>query len=190
MVESKEDAILRAALSCFVDGGFHGSVVPAIARAARVGTGTIYRYFAHKEALGNAVFRRCKMSLGERLQAPTSGAHTPRQRFGELWQRLARFAREEPEALAFVELHHHQSYLDDESRVAARAASEPLERFFAEAAASGVVKRLPPQLLGAMVWGAFVGLLKAARQGHVELTAEVIAESEACCWDLVAGGRP
>ena len=38
----------------------------------------------------------------------------------------------------------------------------------------------------AFVWGAFVGILKANLLGHLELTDEIVAGMEHCCWDAVA----
>lgn len=56
----KREAILAAALGLFVERGFHGTAVPEVAARAGVGAGTIYRYFASKEALVNALYQREK----------------------------------------------------------------------------------------------------------------------------------
>jgi AcrR family transcriptional regulator len=64
----KRDAILAAALELFAERGFHGTSVPEIAERARVGAGTIYRYFPSKEALVNALFRAQKLELGRTFQ--------------------------------------------------------------------------------------------------------------------------
>ena len=53
---SKHEAILDAALALFVERGYHGTAVPAIAERAGVAAGTIYHHFESKEQLVNAVF--------------------------------------------------------------------------------------------------------------------------------------
>ena len=51
----KAEAILGAALELFVDRGFHGTSVPSVAERAGVASGTIYHYFASKEAIIGAI---------------------------------------------------------------------------------------------------------------------------------------
>lgn len=63
--KSKESRILQAAVSVFAEKGYHGSSIADIAGAARVATGTIYLYFAHKEDLLTALFQR---TLGRYLE--------------------------------------------------------------------------------------------------------------------------
>ena len=88
-------------------------------------------------------------------------------------------------ALAFLELHHHASYLDAKSR----AVQQQLEAFvtavFRRAQAREEIKPLPPMVLMVLVMGAFVGLVRASWEGHLELTPEVIAEGERCVWEMI-----
>ena len=63
----KGEAILAAALDLFVERGFHGTSVPSVAERAGVAAGTIYHYFASKEALVNALFKRWKGEISTRV---------------------------------------------------------------------------------------------------------------------------
>ncbi len=99
----KRKAILRAALKVFAQGGGNGTAIPAIAERARVGTGTIYRYFASKEALVNELYREQKEALGVRLTSNIDMSAEPHALFADNWDRLVAFAREEPEAYRFLE---------------------------------------------------------------------------------------
>jgi len=49
------DRITGAALQCFADQGYPGTSVAAIAAAAETAPGNVYRYFASKQALFDAV---------------------------------------------------------------------------------------------------------------------------------------
>ena len=60
---SRRERLLDAALELFAERGVDATPVPSIARAAGVGTGTLYRYFPSKEALANEVYRRCRRKL-------------------------------------------------------------------------------------------------------------------------------
>jgi len=51
----RREVILRAAKRVFADHGFHATKMAAVARAAGVSYGTVYSYFAGKDALFHAV---------------------------------------------------------------------------------------------------------------------------------------
>src|SRR5687768_1361146 len=92
----KRAAILEAALELFVERGFHGTAVPEVAERAGVGAGTIYRYFASKEALVNELYQREKSMLSTRVLREFPIASSAREQFGTLWRRLAAYAKDEP----------------------------------------------------------------------------------------------
>lgn len=54
-MQDRRDSILDAARAAFAKGGFEGTSIADIARAAGVSDGLVYRYFANKRDLLNAV---------------------------------------------------------------------------------------------------------------------------------------
>src|SRR4051812_46371152 len=113
--DRRED-ILESALELFAERGFHGTAVPAVAEAAHVGAGTIYRYFASKEALVNVVYKRWKTALAYAIVTDFPFHATAREQFHAFFSRTIDFAAEHPRAFKFLELHHHAPYLDERSR--------------------------------------------------------------------------
>jgi len=181
----KRDAILDAALELFVDKGFHGTAVPEIAERASVGAGTIYRYFTSKEAVVNALYQQYKGELTALVMRDFSLDAPAKQLIHHLWTRLADFARRKPRAYAFLELHHHSTYLDETSLAIERRILDMGVRFVQAAQQRGELKPLPPMLLLAIVTGAFVGMVRKAWEGLLELTPEVIAGGETCAWEAI-----
>src|SRR3954469_10186928 len=112
----KAEAILDAALELFVERGYHGTAVPAIAERAGVAAGTIYHHFASKEEVVNAVFRIWKQRIAREVHAGFPATDSPREQFRTMWQHMARFALEHRAAYTFLEFHHHASYLDDANK--------------------------------------------------------------------------
>lgn len=181
----KRDAILDAALQLFVDKGFHGTAVPEVAERAGVGAGTIYRYFVSKEALVNALYQQYKGELTALVMRDFTLDAPARQLVHQLWTRLADFAKRKPRAYAFLELHHHSTYLDEQSLAIERRILDMAVRFIGVAQTRGELKPLPPMLLVAIVTGAFVGMVRKAWEGLLELTPEVIAGGETCAWEAI-----
>ena len=125
----KREAILAAALALFVERGFHGTAVPELAERAGVGAGTIYRYFASKEALVNELYRIQKLRFGQIATDDFPATAPTREQFRVLWMRMVRFAIEDPQAIVFLELHHHGPYLDPTSHAIEEGVLAPAYAF-------------------------------------------------------------
>jgi len=190
LVDDKRRIILDAALVAFADRGYHGTAVPEVAAAAGVGTGTLYRYFASKEALVNELYRDAKARLRAALLDNTPGLDLSQgdiaeQWFTLLWKRLGAFARAEPDAFRFLEMQDHVAYLDAQSRQVELAVLTPLymagKRLRDRSSGDASV-----DVLIALLWGAFVGLIKASRLGYLKLDDHQLEQAGAACWRMIA----
>ena len=164
----KREAILAAALELFNERSFNGTPMPLVAERAGVGAGTIYRYFESKEALGNAVFRECKLALQRHLAGAARGGLTPREEFRAMWRGLWEFFRDSPAAFRFLETHNHGSYLDASSRDQRRDVRRD-RRIRAPRSGRRRHPQGGPAVLIAMAFGAFIGLVKEAEAGRFAL---------------------
>ena len=177
--------MLAAALELFERDGFGNVAMSRIATSAGVAAGTIYTYFRSKEELANTLFRRSKIALaGELLGAPTDG--DARGDFGRFWRSLIHFATTQPVALSFLENHRHDVYLDDESRALAARIDAGATEFVRHGQRSGEIRPGPPEALVALVFGAFVGLLRAGHEGRLPVDEELLAGMEGTVWGLLA----
>lgn len=182
----RRDAILDAALECFVTQGYHGTAVPEVAKRAGIAAGTIYHYFTSKEVLVNALYRKWKGVIARRVFTAFPGGAPVRQQFSTMWCEMVEFALAHPSAFAFLELHHHASYLDAESLAAENGLKEFGALMVKRAQAEGVVKPGSVHLLMELVFGAFIGMMRAHWEGRVALTDEDRELAERACWDTIA----
>jgi AcrR family transcriptional regulator len=187
---TKRDAILTAALELFAQRGYHGTAMPDVAALAQVGTGTIYRYFDSKELLVNEVFRAAKILLRDFLLARVRLDLPPREAFGLLWQALYAFARTHPMEFRFLELQDHVPYLDDRSRNVELQVLAPIWAYCVGSRRNGISRDMPAEALMAMIWGAFVGLLKAEHTGHIRLDESIVRAAEQAAWASFSAGSP
>jgi TetR/AcrR family transcriptional regulator, repressor of fatR-cypB operon len=183
----RRQAILAAALELFAERGFHGTAVPEVAERAKVGAGTVYRYFENKEALVNALFQHWKGEYGRFLLAGLPVGAPFRTLFHEAWRRMGEFARKHPKVVQFLELHHHGDYLDVKSHEAERQVLEPLKQFVEAAQAQRALRAGSPEILMTIVYGAFTGLLRASAQGFLTLSQQTLDEMEQCVWEAIRG---
>lgn len=188
VVEDKRQAILDAALALFAEQGFHGTAIPEVARKAGVAAGTIYRYFDSKEAMVNVLYCEWRDRAQAFVLDGFDPTRPPRDQFGYYWRRLMEFALKHPKAIAFLDFHHHQPYLDAKSLEKEKAGRATLKPFIEAAQESGVLKRIQPEIIMAITIGALIGLVKSAREGNVTLNPQSIADAEAVCWSGISLG--
>jgi AcrR family transcriptional regulator len=181
----KAERILDAALELFAERGFHGTAVPLVSERAKVGAGTIYRYFESKEALVNALYRRSKQAVIDSVLADFPLSAAPREQLASFLRRLIRFARENPAAFRFLEHHHHAPYLDARSREVEESAMVLVKGLLAETSRRGLTKNVDPTLLAALVWGGVVRLVKEAEDGKIVLDEPTLAAAEQVLWEAI-----
>ena len=189
LTDDKRRRILDAALRVFAARGYEGTSVPDVADAAGVGTGTLYHYFRDKAALVNEVYRDAKLRLRAALldglpELDVYRFDEAERWFGELWARLAAFAAAEPDAFRFLEMQDHVPYLDAKSREVELSVLAPL--WLAGRKLRQQMKGAAPvDVLIALLWGAFVGLVKASRLGYLKLDAKSLAHARDACWRMI-----
>jgi AcrR family transcriptional regulator len=182
---NKHDAILDAALGLFAERGFHGTAVPLVAEKAGVGAGTLYRYFESKEALVNALYQREKTRFGMEIMLSLDLSAPIRRQFHDMWHRMAKFVADHPTSVAFLELHHHGAYMDAASKAVEARVTEPIRAFIVEAQKKQILKAIDPDVLMAIVYGAFVGLQRSSWEKRLDLTPQALEVAENCVWEAI-----
>ena len=185
MASTKRDDILEAALALFAERGFHGTSVPELAKVANVGPGTIYRNFENKEALVNALYRHWKGQLIHEVFLAVPEDLPWRRRFRALWRNLFRFAKDNPGAIDFLDLHHHGGYLDPQSQAVEAQSAATFLALVMSGQGDEVIVDLNPAALLAMVYGAFLGLVRAEAEGYVVLDDAFIGAAEERIWAMI-----
>jgi len=184
------DVLLDAALAVFDELGYAATPVPVIAQRAGVAVGSIYRYVSGKEQLANELYRREKRRMAMALFDGVDLDTAPADVFRTVWDRLGRFAAEHPAALGFLELHHHDPYLDDESRALAAQVDATVGGLLARWQAAGAVRPGDPELLTAQVFGGFVGVVRQCRATGRPIDHHLAELTRDAAWGLLAAPAP
>ncbi|MBA3542079.1 MAG: TetR/AcrR family transcriptional regulator [Deltaproteobacteria bacterium] len=185
VVSDKRDAIMQAALDLFVERGFFGTAVPEIAERAGVGAGTIYRYFDSKEALVNAIYRQEKVMFAQVVINQFPATVATREQFRSLFMRMATFAAAHTRSFVFLELHHHASYLDAESRAVEERMLALFSGVVVAAQARGELKAGDPRLLMGIIMGAFIGIIRSCVEIDQPLDQADWKLAEQCLWEAI-----
>ena len=191
--KSKRDKILQAALDLFTDQGFHGAPIAEIAQKAKVGSGTIYRYFANKDdlivGLSQIIHKRIRghILLGYSLQKPVY------ERFQHLCSHLLRYFIAHPQEFRYVEQFHNSPYgisLRREQIQDSTQEDTPFLLLFEQAVQQQAIKDLPVSVLYALVFGPLICAARDHILGLVVLDEPTISQCVDACWDGVKISRP
>ena len=179
------DSLLDAALTTFDALGYSATPVPIIAGRAGIAVGSVYRHFASKEELANALYRREKQRLADALFRDLDPDQPAEVVFTRIWERLSEFAVAHTEALCFLELHHHDAYLDAASRELAASSDRQIAELVTTWQARGEIRAGDPLLLHVQVFGGFVAVLRQVRMRGGPVTRAVGVSTLEPAWGLL-----
>jgi AcrR family transcriptional regulator len=175
----KRAQILEAASRIFATGVYHLVTMDEVASAARVGKGTLYRYFPSKEDLYLAIVDEAFGLLIRRLEAERSAAAPPAVALERMIAAIVdTFAHHLP---SFRLIHRGEGRLFLRKKEVIRARRAHIARVLAEVLDRGVEagafrkvdRTLAPSMLIGMVWGT---TLNHAEDTPAELLAPRITD--------------
>ncbi|MBY3625161.1 TetR/AcrR family transcriptional regulator [Acinetobacter sp. CUI P1] len=185
MSTNKQEEIYKAALKLFAKRGYDGTTVPMIAEAAKVGAGTIYRYFESKESLVNSLFQKVVMEFSETIKTDFPASNEIREQFRHVFYQMVGFAKSNIYALLFIDSHAESYYLNEKSRSVFEGFMNFLVAIIESGKERGVFSTLPSNALICIVYGAFVSFFKEIQHGKIIETPELIEGIERSCWNAL-----
>ncbi len=132
--KNKPDAIIAAALGLFSKNGF-SAPMSQVAAQAKVGMGSIYRYFKDKDELIHAVSEHVELELQNILRDQLDAALSDRQQFIQLIVSLMKYLEHHPQEFNFLEQYYSSPYSIDKKKGEvhprrSRRPNQPLRQFF------------------------------------------------------------
>lgn len=183
--ETKIDVIFEATLTIVLKTGFNGLKMADVAKAAKLGTGTLYIYFKNKEVLINRLYFTIKKKTMEQLLEVFNPEETFQRSFKKLWYNYLQISMNEPERMIFIEQFVRSSYLTKKTKEQSDRLLKPLEKFLKVGIQHGLVKNLPPELLLGQLLGPIYEIVKLHFDEKMKITPKLIDESFNMAWDSI-----
>lgn len=178
----KTSAILAASLKLFNENGFHATPISLIADTAKVGAGTIYRYYKNKNDLINALYKQTKKKMIVYVSAGISDDLPIRDLFYRIWTRTVRFCIENPKEILFLEQFANTPFITSETRNETLMLFAPIVELYNKAVAQKVIAPIPLNVIRASLQGTTVTLFKMSMADNFKLTTEIIDQSFESFW--------
>lgn len=183
---NRREEILDAALKLFAEQGYAGTPVPEIAREVGLAVGGLYRYYASKELLANAVYQRAMLRCTDALLEGFERLVDVKARFHHLWQKMHLFAMESPDDFVFLELHNHSTYLNMKSEQADARLNQVLDEYVRFGQKKGSIRKFEPPLVISIVLNIYLGYFKSVQYDELKNRAASLKEAEHAAWRAIA----
>ena len=182
----KQQAILDATLELIGERGFHGTPMSAIADRAGVGAGTIYRYYASKDDLINALYVREKGRINAQILAGYRPDMPTREAMLLMWRNALETRACQEGAFRFLEQYYNSPFIgDDTRRVREQMMREYLD-IIERGVKEGVLRDLPRPVILSLMLGPVANLATAARLGDIELDDAMSRSAFEAVWRSIA----
>lgn len=182
----KKTVILKTTLELISEQGFVGTPMSQIAQRADIGMGTIYRYFKNKDDLLNALYIDIKKKIADYSLRNYPENMPVRDGFKQLLGNLIRYFKDNPAVLSFMEQYVNSPVITAATREEGMRIAEPFEDLYRRAKEQNLLKEMPFEMLGALLNGAAISLVKLYLASQDGLDEESLAQGLDAMWDMIA----
>ncbi|MGQ3014912.1 MAG: TetR/AcrR family transcriptional regulator [Flavobacteriales bacterium] len=156
----KKQAIFDATLRCVLRTGFGGLKMAAVAKEARVATGTVYLYFRNKEDLINALLLHVKAEIHTAMMQDVETDDPFFTAFKKSMINYIDFCYGSPEKMIFIEQFYRSSYLYPETAAEIEQLALPVLNMLRSARNEMLIKDIDRELMLRQLLGASNEIIK------------------------------
>lgn len=175
---------MQAALKLLVENGTQATPMSAIARAAHTGMGTIYHYFATKEALINAIYVYVKEEQLRSVPVPAVNASI-KHRFDHYYLGMLTYLIAQPDHFRFMNQYYNSPILTAETHEEGRLAFAPIANLLTSGREQGLVKDMELDELFEFLYGGIMGFVRWVVTSQKAVTKQSLENQLRIAWDAI-----
>lgn len=181
---AKKQLILQATLKLITDHGFQGTPVSLIAKEAGVGAGTIYRYFASKEAIFTELYDRIQLDLHAATMTAIPADVGVRDEFRLKWLNILHYFLDHPYEARFLEQYSASPPFINPAVIAERdRRNAHLKVLIARGVATGAIREVDYHAVAVLLWGTVFQLHQLQATGTREVDQNLIDDVFGVFWE-------
>lgn len=172
----KREAILKTALTLFVERGFFGTPTSLISREAGVATGTLFFYFRTKEELIDTLYLQVKAKAADAMCRGLEKEKDTKARLNRIGHNAVAWGTENKEEMKFMEQFAHSPFVSTSAQEEGMSRFAFLQDLVMEGIREGVIRDYDPQLLVYMMASSLSGLISRVAAAGSPLEREAIID--------------
>lgn len=181
--DQKIEQIYRATLALVAEKGLAGITMGEIAKAANIGTGTLYIYFKSKDELINSLFTHCRKSSAEIYFKNYDVEEPFKIGFKTIWQNLLKYRMERFEEAVFMEQCYHSPFVTESNKEISKKLLQPLYALMERGKKENLIKDVDTFLLLTFMVGSLTEVVKHSHFSGRRITKAVVEKMFQLCWD-------
>lgn len=181
--ETKINKIFEATLRLVKQNGLSGTTMQAVAKEARLATGTVYIYFENKEALISSLFDVCIENSARDFFKNYDTALPFKIGFHTIWMNILRHRLAFFEESIFIEQCFHSPYIDDVTKANLKKKFDPLMELMKRGKQEHLIKDIDTFWLLTYMISFINEIAKRVTYYNKKLTQAIIADNFQLCWD-------
>lgn len=181
----KEQQIFDASLALIEQVGLAGVSMEAIARKAKMATGTVYIYFKSKEELLNALYLHTKLIFAQSILKPCAPGAPVRLCFQQVCMDYMRYLMQHSAELVFMHQFGNSAYLSEAVKDTTLQYIQPLFRLMEKGKEELLLKELDTLYMIAFLNGTMSSVAGQLKNSGKRVTEKDFALAASLCWDAL-----
>jgi AcrR family transcriptional regulator len=181
--ENKINRIYKATLKLVRQNGLAGTTMQAVAKEAKMATGTLYIYFQNKETLVANLFNECMKESAAVVFKGYDVAAPFKVGFRTIWINVLRHRVANFDQTIFLEQCFHSPFIDENTRNVAKKLFYPLRDLLERGKKEKLIKDIDTFWLVSFVMGYINEVAKRITYHRKKLTMEILDINFQMCWD-------
>lgn len=181
----KIDRIHQATLALVSEIGLAGLTMSKIAKAAKLGMGTIYTYFNSKEEILNALYQNLKQEHAEEVYANFDETQSFLPNFSVIFKNYFQNSYHKEAEYFFLEQCRAAPFLTLDSIVLEETVFAKMNRLLDEGKAKNIIKNINNDLLIGFLMNGTQGFITQMRRNNTPLTAAIMEAALALSLDAI-----
>lgn len=185
--QDRRAAILQTSLKLFASEGYFNTSVHDIRKKADVSIGTIYHYFANKEAVAQALYHELISRLTKALLEIFSSNDSSRDCCRAVTEYLFEMAESSPEEMHYILYARHQEFMPGEKPICSSRPFELILGMVVRGIEKGEIRPLNPAVATTSIFGGTMRLIHLWLDGALPgPLSSYLEEAWECGWLAVA----
>ncbi|MBS1745147.1 MAG: TetR/AcrR family transcriptional regulator [Bacteroidetes bacterium] len=181
--ENKINRIYKATLTLVKQNGLAGTTMQAVAKEAKIATGTLYIYFENKESLVISLFNECIKESAAVVFKDYEMSAPFKVGFRTIWLNVLKHKVSHFDQTIFLEQCFHSPFIDDNTRAEAKKLLLPLRELLERGKMEELIKDIDTFWLVSFMIGYANEIAKRITYHKKKLTMETLDINFQICWD-------